>query len=229
MINILVAEDDKNIRKLYEDVLRSEGFGVVAVADGQTALEIFYDYKFDLAIIDIMMPRIDGLTLVHHLRQNKVEIPFIIVSAKSDAETIKSGFNYGIDDYMTKPIDMNELVLRIKAIFRRMRISFDKKIVIGDLTFNYESFTLTRKGVEIDMPKKEFLLIYKLLSYPKKIFTKAELLDDIWGIDSYTSDSSVVVHINRLRKRFKGYPEFKIVTARGIGYKVIIYEKQKTY
>ena len=221
MIKIIVVEDDRNIRKLYTDILTDEGFHVFSAANGVEALTLFETTKFDLAIIDVMMPQMDGLTLTRTIRDYGIEMPLMIISAKGEPYNIKQGFIAGIDDYMVKPIDTEEFILRIRALLKRAKIATERRITLGRVTFNYESFTVTLDEETMKMPKKEFLLIYKLLSYPNKIFTRYQLLDEIWGLDIDSDENTVNVHINRLRNKFKDRSEFKIETVKGLGYKAV--------
>ena len=223
MLKILVAEDDKNIRYLYEQTLREEGFQVVSAVNGTQALDLFQSQVFDLAIIDVMMPEMDGLTLIKIVRESGIEIPMIIISALGEPFNVKQGFVAGSDDYMVKPIDIEELLLRIRALLKRSKIAAERKIAVGDLVFDYDSFVVKDSSRnEIHLPKKEFLLIYKLLSYPNKIFTRFQLLNELWGLEADSDESTINVHINRLRNKFKDRKEFTIVTVKGLGYKVII-------
>lgn len=219
MTNILLVDDNEKIRKLIEIYLKREDFQVFHGNNGEEALDIIDNVKIDLIIADIMMPKMDGYELVKELRQANYNLPILMVTAKDTYPDKKMGFELGADDYMTKPIDMDELVLRVKALLRRSKISIDKYIEIGNIVLDYESLEV-RTGVDtIFLPKKEFYLLYKLLSYPKKIFTRQELMDDIWGFDSEADERTVDVHIKRLREKFKDIEAFEIITIRGLGYK----------
>lgn len=219
MINILIVDDNERIRKLIEIYLKREGFQVFHSEDGEAALEVFLKMKIDLMIVDIMMPKKDGYELVQELREANYTLPILMVTAKDTYPDKKMGFELGVDDYMTKPIDMDELVLRVNALFRRSKISIDRKITIGDLVLDQENLEVRTPKETVVLPKKEFYLIYKLLSYPNKIFTRQELMDDIWGYDSEADERTVDVHIKRLREKFNDYKEFEIITIRGLGYK----------
>lgn len=219
MNDILIVDDNENIRKLIEIYLKREGFKTIHAGDGQEALEIIENQKIDLIVLDIMMPVMDGYELTGILREAGYMIPIVMVTAKDTYPDKKQGFDLGIDDYVTKPIDMEELVLRVKALLRRSRIAQDKKLIIGDIILDYDSLEVVTPQQEISLPKKEFYLLYKLLSYPKKIFTRQDLLDDIWGYDTEVDERTVDVHIKRLREKFKDFDEFQIVTVRGLGYK----------
>lgn len=219
MINILIVDDNEKIRKLIEIYLKREGFQVFHSDNGEVALEVIDTTKIDLMIVDIMMPKMDGYELVKQLREANYSIPILMVTAKDTYPDKKRGFDLGVDDYMTKPIDMDELILRVNALFRRSKISLEKMITLGDLELDQENLEVRTEESSILLPKKEFYLLYKLLSYPNKIFTRQELMDDIWGYDSEADERTVDVHIKRLREKFKEYEEFEIITIRGLGYK----------
>ena len=220
MFNILVVDDNNSIRKLITTYLVRDGYNVFAASDGLEALEVLDKEHIDLMIADIMMPNMDGYTLTNELRTSKYNIPILMITAKESFEDKKKGFSAGIDDYMVKPIDFDEMLLRVAALLRRAKISNEHKIVVGDITINHETLTVTTKTETFLLPKKEFYLLFKLLSYPKKIFTRQDLLDEIWGFDNETDGRTVDVHIRRLREKFDGLEEFKIITVRGLGYKV---------
>ena len=221
MVNILVVEDDKHTRKLLETILRREGYSVFKAEDGLKALEVLEDHHIDLIILDIMMPNMDGYEFAKELRDSGCIIPILMATAKHLPEDKKKGFIVGTDDYMTKPIDIEEMLLRIKALLRRSQIVNSKKLTIGEVTLDYDTLTVTRGDEKQTLPQKEFYLLYKLLSYPDKIFTRIQLMDEIWGMETESSDVTVNVHINRLRKRFDSYPEFEILSVRGLGYKAV--------
>ncbi|WP_350344623.1 response regulator transcription factor [Proteinivorax tanatarense] len=220
MINILVVEDDKNLQRLMETVLKQQGYNVFTAKDGVAALEILDKHKLDLIISDIMMPNMDGYTLTEELRKSDYNLPILMVTAKETSYDKKKGFLVGTDDYMVKPIDMDEMVLRVAALLRRSRIRDDYKLTIGDVTLNYRTLTVTKNEQSLLLPKKEFYLLFKLLSYPKQIFTRQQLMDEIWGFESKADERTVDVHVKRLREKFAGYSEFDIITVRGLGYKV---------
>lgn len=219
MTNILLVDDNKKIRKLMEIYLKKDGFQVFHGENGEEALNVLDHTKIDLIVADIMMPKMDGYELVKGLREANYELPILMVTAKDTYPDKKMGFELGVDDYMTKPIDLEELVLRVRALLRRSKISLDRCINLGDITLDYESMEVRTKSETIILPKKEFYLLYKLLSYPKKIFTRRELMDDIWGFDSEADERTVDVHIKRLREKFKDIEEFEIITIRGLGYR----------
>jgi len=222
MINILVVDDNIKIRKLMEIYLKQEGYNVLPAENGEKALEILESTNADLIIADIMMPEMDGYELVKELRNADFNMPILMVTAKHAFPDKKMGFDLGVDDYMTKPVDMEELVLRVKALLRRSKIASNKQIVIGSIILDYDSLEVRAPVETTVLPKKEFYLLYKLLSYPKKIFTRQELMDEIWGFESDADERTVDVHIKRLREKFKEFSEFDILTIRGIGYKGVI-------
>ena len=220
MFHILIVDDDKNTRILMQAVLEAENYVVSMAANGEEALSIIDSQHIDLVILDIMMPKMNGYELTQILRDAQNDIPILMVSAKQLPADRKKGFLVGTDDYMTKPVDEEEMLLRIKALLRRAKIVSERKIVIGDVVLDYDSLTVSKNGEVQELPQKEFLLLYKLLSYPGKIFTRIQLMDEIWGADSETGWETVTVHIGRLRKRFDGWKEFEIQSVRGLGYKV---------
>ena len=221
MINILVVDDDKNIRRLMKAVLEREGYTVILAENGEDAMKQMESEHIDLCVLDVMMPKMDGYELTKTLRECESSLPILMVSAKQLPADKKQGFLVGTDDYMTKPIDEEELLLRIKALLRRAQIFNERKIRIGEVVLDYDSLTVTRKEEVQELPQKEFLLLYKLLSYPGKIFTRIQLMDEIWGAESDSGWETVTVHIGRLRKRFENYPEFEIESVRGLGYKAV--------
>lgn len=221
MFHILVAEDDPSTRMLFKAVLEAENYTVYTAENGEAALEVMDREHIDLVVLDIMMPRMDGYEFTRILREGNNTLPVLMVSAKQLPADKHKGFLVGTDDYMTKPIDEAEMLLRIKALLRRAKIASEHKIVIGDVSLDYDSFTVTGHGLTQELPQKEFLLLYKLLSYPGKIFTRIQLMDEIWGADSDTGWETVTVHIGRLRKRFEGWQEFEIESVRGLGYKAV--------
>ena len=221
MIKILIVDDDKNIRKLMQVVLEREGYEIHTAKDGQEALDMIDSVKINLAIVDIMMPNMDGYEFTKTLREGDEDFPILMVSAKQLPEDRKKGFLAGIDDYMVKPVDQEELLLHVKALLRRAKINSEKKIVIGDVVVDSDSLTVSKNGETQELPQKEFQLLYKLLSYPNKIFTRIQIMDEIWGMDCDTGWETVTVHIARLRKRFEGWDEFEIQSVRGLGYKAV--------
>ena len=221
MFHILVVDDDKNTRLLMRAVLEAAGYTVSTAGNGEEALDVMDREHTDLVVLDIMMPRMDGYEFTKTLREAQNNLPILMVSAKQLPSDKHKGFMVGTDDYMTKPIDEEEMLYRIKALLRRAKIATEHKIVIGDVVLDYDSLTVTRKDEVQELPQKEFLLLYKLLSYPGKIFTRIQLMDEIWGSDSDTGWETVTVHIGRLRKRFDGWEEFSIESVRGLGYKAV--------
>lgn len=221
MFNILVVDDDKNTRLFLKAVLEGSGYTVFSASNGIEALDVMDRAHIDLVVLDIMMPQMDGYEFTKTLRDSNNSLPILMVSAKQLPADKHRGFIVGTDDYMTKPIDEEEMLYRIKALLRRAKIVSERKIVIGEVIIDYDSLTVTRGDVVIELPQKEFLLLYKLLSYPNKIFTRIQLMDEIWGADSETGWETVTVHIGRLRKRFEGWDEFSIESVRGLGYKAV--------
>ena len=221
MFQILVAEDDKNTRRFLQAVLEEDGYRVHTAANGQEAMDILDREYIDLVVLDVMMPRMDGYEFTRQVRESSSNLPILMVSAMQLPRDKKKGFLVGTDDYMTKPIDPEEMLLRIRALLRRARITSERRIVVGDVVLDYDSLTVTRGGKTQELPQKEFMLLYKLLSYPGKIFTRIQLMDEIWGAESETGWETVTVHVGRLRKRFEGWPEFEIQSVRGLGYKAV--------
>ncbi|MCD8026421.1 MAG: response regulator transcription factor [Clostridiales bacterium] len=221
MFDILVVDDDKHTRMLLRAVLENANYKVTTAENGAAALEILDEKHIDLVVLDIMMPEMDGYEFTKIIRRENSTLPILMVTAKILPADEKKGFIVGTDDYITKPIDEEKLLLRIRALLRRAQIVSEQKIVIGDVTLDYNSFTVSKNGEVCELPQKEFLLLYKLLSYPGQIFTRIQLMDEIWGTDSETGWETVTVHMGRLRKRFEGWNEFEIVTVRGLGYKAV--------
>lgn len=221
MVNILVVEDNENARILMEDVLRNNGYTPIIARDGLDGLEKLDNHHIDLIILDIMMPRMDGYEFTETLRSTGFNIPILMVTAKDTPTDIKKGFRVGTDDYMVKPIDEEEMLLRIAAILRRAKIANERKLQIGDTELFYDKLLVVDRRREITLPQKEFLLLFKLLSYQGTIFTRAQLIDEIWGMDSETDWHTVDVHISRIRDKFKDNKDFEIITVRGLGYKAV--------
>ncbi len=220
MFKILIVEDNRNLQKLYSAILKSNGYSTFTADNGQDALGVLEAQHIDLMIVDVMMPVMDGYELTETLRSSGSEIPIIMITAKGAQEDKRAGFLVGIDDYMTKPVDEEEMLLRIKALLRRSKIVAERKLEIGSTVLHYDSLTVDTPEGSLTLPKKEFYLLYKLLSYPGQIFTKYQLLDEIWGFES-ESDNTLNVHINRLRNKFESSPDFEIMTVRGIGFKAV--------
>ena len=221
MFHILVVEDNADMRELFCTVLSDSGYQCLPAADGAEALEIMDKEYVDLIVADIMMPNMDGYELTKAVRDAKMELPILMVTAKDQFDDMQKGFRAGTDDYMIKPINVKELVLRVEALLRRAKIQSEKKITVGSTVLDYDALTVTIRGEETILPQKEFYLLYKLLSYPNKIFTRPQLMDEIWGMFSETDERTVNTHINRLRERFAGCRDFEIVTVRGLGYKAV--------
>ena len=221
MFRILVVDDDKNTRFFIKEALTLEGYEVFTAENGEEALAVYDKEYIDLVIVDIMMPKMDGYAFTRALRETNKELLVLMISARQLPEDRKQGFIAGIDDYMSKPIDPEELVLRLRALLHRARLAENRRITVGEVTVDYDSFTVTGHGQTVELPQKEFLLLYKLLSHPGKIFTKIQLMDEIWGLDCETGWETVTVHIGRLRKRFEGWDEFAIENVRGLGYKAV--------
>ncbi len=221
MFHILVIDDDKNTRLYFEAVLKNNGYTVSVAKNGEEALDVMDKEHIDLVVLDIMMPKMDGYEFTKTLRECGNNLPILMVSAKQLPVDKNKGFAVGTDDYMTKPVNQDEFLYRIKALFRRAKIANERKIVVGGVILDYDSLTVT-KGDEVqELPQKEFMLLYKLLSYPGKIFTRIQLMDEIWGAESETGWETVTVHVGRLRKRFEGWSEFEIESVRGLGYKAV--------
>lgn len=221
MFHILVVEDDTNARKLMKAVLERAEYSVLTAENGEDALQQLDTNHIDLILLDIMMPGMDGYALTNELRVAGNTVPILMVTAKQLPADKRKGFLAGTDDYMTKPVDTEEMLLRIKALLRRSAIISERKLTIGAVELNYDALTVTRADDHQTLPQKEFYLLYKLLSYPDKIFTRIQLMDEIWGMESESTDTTVNVHINRLRRRFENYPEFELVAVRGLGYKAV--------
>lgn len=221
IFKILVVDDDKNTRKFLCALLHRHGFETLQAEDGLSALKAMDQYHVDLVVLDLMMPNLNGYDLTTQLRQGWENLPIMMVTAKQESMDKRKGFLVGTDDYMTKPFDDQELVLRIKALLRRAQIVSEHKLTMGNVTLAYDSLSVMRNKEEIKLPQKEFYLLFKLLSYPNITFTRLQLMDEIWGLDSQTDDRTVNVHINRLREKFRDWTEFEIVTVRGLGYKAV--------
>ena len=219
MATILVVEDNENIL-LLTSVRLKPYYSVLTAGNGKEALDIFYRRHVDLIVADIMMPGMDGYELVRCLREYKQNVPVIFLTAKSAVDDKRKGFASGIDDYMTKPVNYEELLWRIEALLRRANINASQRIVVGSVTIDSASYTVSRGDERIELPKKEFELLFKFLSYPNMIFTKNQLLEDIWGLETDSDDNTIKTHINRLRNKFGDWEEFQIVTIRGLGYKL---------
>ena len=222
MNKILVVEDDLNIGKLMVAVLEQNGYAAILARHGGEALDVMDRQHVDLLVLDIMMPEMDGYELTRLLRDSGNQVPILMVTAKEALPDKKKGFLYGADDYMVKPIVEEELVLRIGALLRRSKIANENQLCIGSTTLNYDELVVVTQSGRMSLPKKEFLLLFKFLSYPNKIFTRRQLIDEIWSMESETDERTVDVHINRLRDRFRDNGDFELVTVRGLGYKAVL-------
>ncbi len=221
MFHVLVADDNKNTRRLIQAVLEQNGYTVTTAVDGEDAMKKLEEASIDLLVLDIMMPKMDGYAFTKELRDARSDLPILMISAKQLPEDRHQGFLVGTDDYMTKPLDLEEMLLRIKALLRRAKIVSERKLTVGNVELDYDAMTVSHPGETVTLPQKEFLLLYKLLSYPGKIFTRIQLMDEIWGYDTETGWETVTVHVGRLRKRFEGWPDFEIQSIRGLGYKAV--------
>ncbi len=221
MFNILVVDDQAHIRRLYEYTLEKNGYQPYSAGDGEQALRLMESTHIDLVILDLMMPTMDGYAFLKTMRAGGSNIPVLIITARDSAEDIRKSFTLGTDDYMVKPVDEIEMILRVRALLRRAKISEEQRITVGGTTLIYDSFTVVQNGEETQLPKKEFQILFKLLSFPNKTFTRANLMEEFWSMDSESEARTVDVHINRLRERFKDNKDFQIVTVRGLGYKAV--------
>ena len=222
VFNILVVEDDKNLRKLITTCLKRENYQTFEATNGIEALDVIDKNYIDLLVTDIMMPKMDGYELTRELRNAKYNIPILLITAKSTLDDKKEGFLAGADDYMVKPIDIEELALRVKVLLKRANMAHEKKIKIGKLVLDYDQLTAIREDKNYTLAQKEFYLLYKLLSTPNTIFTRQELMEEIWGLENDSDYRTVDVHIKRIREKMADVDEFEIITVRGIGYKAII-------
>ena len=221
MFRILVVEDEESTRSMLERTLYSGGYEPLLACDGVEALEIL-DHKYvDLILLDLTLPRMDGNTLIEQLRRAGSELPVLVISESRSIADKTVTFTLGADDFVTKPLDGEELLLRIGALLRRARISTQHRLTIGSTELLYDSLTVTCNGQVSELPPKEFMLLFKLLSYPNKVFTRHQLMDEIWDLESESDDHTISVHINRLRNRFRDNPDFRIVTVRNLGYKAV--------
>ena len=221
MLKILIAEDDRELRRLFAHVLLKNGYTVKEVGNGKEALDAIDTDYYDLIISDVMMPIVDGYQLVRMLRDAGNNTPVLMITAKDAFDDMRLGILSGADDYMIKPVNVNEMVLRVQALLRRAQMINERKQTIGNTVLECDTFTVTTNSEVISLPQKEFMLLYKMASYPGRIFTRQQLMDDVWGYDTESDSHTVDVHIGRLRDRFRDNPDFKIVTMRGVGYKVV--------
>ena len=219
MFDILVAEDDFKLNRIYCSALQDADFHTFAAYNGEEAMELVAEHPMDLVISDIMMPGIDGYTLTKHLRNEFPEMPILMISAKEAYQDKRDGFLAGIDDYMVKPVDLNEMLLRVQALLRRAKIVTDRKLTVGNTVLRYDSYSAEFDGKTVEIPQKEFLVLYKLMSYPGRTFTRRQLMDEFWGYESDSEERTVEVHINRLRERLRDCRDLRIDTVRGLGYR----------
>lgn len=219
MANILVVDDNDNLRQLMKIHLVRAGYQVYDAPDGERALEVLAENPIHLMIVDIMMPQMDGFELTGELRGSNITIPVLMVTARETLEDKRKGFGLGADDYMVKPVDMDEMLLRVEALLRRSKIATERKLVIGETVLNGDAYSIYANGETVTLPQKEFQLLFTLMSYPGKIFSRQALMDEIWGYDTDTDPRTVDVHIKRLRDKFGNVDDFEIVTVRGLGYK----------
>jgi two-component system, OmpR family, response regulator len=219
MFSILVVEDDETLNKMIGAKLKQEHFKVFSAFDGEEALMVMDKEYIDLIICDIMMPKMDGYELTKVLRSTFCKLPILMITAKDQMEDLEMGFKAGTDDYMIKPIKMKEMILRVNALLRRAQIANDRKMTVGNAILDYDALTVQIRDAYFEMPPKEFYLLFKLLSNPNKIFTRLELMDEIWGMDALGDERAVDSHIKKLRRKFEHYPDFEIITVRGLGYK----------
>jgi DNA-binding response OmpR family regulator len=224
MASILLVEDDTDLNEMIRTVLDNNGFDVFAVGNGEAALDALDQQHIDLIITDVMMPGMDGFSLLSEIRQANILTPVLIITVKGSYEDKKRGFSIGVDDYMVKPIDIKELVLRVTALLRRAKIAYERQLHIADVTLDANTLTVTRGQETQTLTPKEFFLLFKLCSYPGRVFTRFEIMSEIWGYDSESDEKTINVHISKLRSRFEGWPEFDIQTIRGLGYKAIVKE-----
>lgn len=222
MINILVVEDDARFNQIVCTCLNDNGYQAKGCLNANDAYNEMYNSIFDLIISDIMMPKIDGFEFAETVRSINRTIPILFMTARDDIESMKKGFRAGIDDYMVKPINMDELVLRIGALLRRANIAAEKKLIVGNLTMNMDAVTATIDGENVQVTAREFNILYKMLSYPNRTFSRAQLMDEFWGVESDTSLRAVDMYVVKLRDKFSGCKDFKIVTLYGLGYKAVL-------
>lgn len=225
MVKILVAEDDDKLNKAVSRYLSGRGYQVFSCLNGEAALELLSEQMVDMVISDIMMPEMDGFALADAIRQLDKVIPILFMTALDDIDSKKKGFRLGIDDYMVKPIDFDELQMRVEALLRRANIAMEKKLTVGSLTLDADEMTAYVDGAEVPLTVREFQVLYKLLSYPKKTFTRAQLMDEFWGYDTESDSRTVDVYITKLRSKFRSCDAFEIATVHGLGYKVLVHKE----
>lgn len=221
MFQVLVVEDDKELRDLFCTVLNDNGYTALPAKDGIAAFDVLDSTYIDLVISDVMMPRMDGYELTKSLRDAGYTMPVLMITAKDSLADKREGFRVGTDDYMVKPIDVNEMLWRVEALLRRCQAVSQRKTKLGSTEFDCDTLTVLSNGVSVELPQKEFFLLYKLAASPNRIFTRRQIMDDVWGVDTDADTHTLEVHISRLRDRFKDNPDFEIVTVRGLGYKAV--------
>lgn len=219
MFDILVAEDDFKLNQIYCSALQDADFHTFAAYNGEEAMALVAEHPMDLVLSDIMMPGIDGYTLTKYLRKEYPEMPILMISAKEGFTDKRDGFLAGIDDYMVKPVDLNEMLLRVQALLRRAKIVTERKLTVGETILRYDLYSVEFDGKTVEIPQKEFLVLYKLMSYPNRTFTRRQLMDEFWGWESDSEERTVDVHINRLRERLRDCRDLRIDTVRGLGYR----------
>ncbi len=222
MLTILLAEDNVDLSSLIASELKHAKFDVSVANDGEQAIELFDNKRFDLIITDVMMPKTDGFGFISYVREINKNIPILIITAKASQNDKYKGFNLGTDDYMVKPIDIDELILRVNALLRRAKILNERKLTIGGATLDYDGFTVTVDNETAVLPQKEFQILFKLLSYPDTIFTRNQLMEEFWDINTDSDEMTIYTHIHRLREKYQNCPYFEIVTIRNLGYKAVI-------
>lgn len=224
MFKILVVEDDFDLKQLFLRTLKRNGYETTGAKDAKEALDVLDTQHIDLIVTDVMMPGMDGFSFIREIREARMDMPVLFITAKGDIRDKQEGFRVGADDYMVKPIDIQELLLRVHALLRRAKSASDRMLHIGGTVFSYDEMSVTNEKGSYILPQKEFQIIYKLLSYPGQIFTRQQILDDVWGENGYQDSHTLDVHISRLRERFRDNPDFRIVTIHGLGYKVVLHE-----
>lgn len=224
MFKILVVEDDFDLKQLFLRTLKRNGYETTGAKDAMEALDVLDTQHIDLIVTDVMMPGMDGFAFIREIREARMDMPVLFITAKGDIRDKQEGFRVGADDYMVKPIDIQELLLRVHALLRRAKSASDRMLHIGGTVFSYDEMSVTNEKGSCILPQKEFQIIYKLLSYPGQIFTRQQILDDVWGENGYQDSHTLDVHISRLRERFRDNPDFRIVTIHGLGYKVVLHE-----
>ncbi len=226
MFSLLVVEDDETLNKMICAKLKQEKFNVYRAYNGEEALDVMDHNHIDLIISDIMMPQMDGYELTEAIRSAHYSVPILMVTAKDQIEDMEKGFRVGTDDYLIKPFNMKELVLRVYALLKRAQIAYDKQLVVGEAILDYDALSVVIGDEAYILPPKEFYLLFKLLSHPNHIYTRLDLMDEIWGLDTDVDERTVDSHIKKLRRKFESYPDFELITVRGLGYKAQVNDKR---